>query len=94
MISLEMIARLLAKQAQGWQHGWVAVEKHEMHSWLKTKTRIVIHRKNIRGPVQKILDKSLILLLKELTPRNILKTCSDQDTGLVQPELGSGCFCQ
>jgi hypothetical protein len=30
MISLEMIARLLAKQAQGWQHGWVAGEKHEI----------------------------------------------------------------
>jgi hypothetical protein len=54
MRNLEIIARLLAKQAQGWwQHGWVAVEKHEMHSWLKTKTRIVIHRKNIRGPVPK-----------------------------------------
>ncbi len=51
MPNLEIIARLLAKQAQGWQHGRVAVEKHEMHSWLKTKTRIVIHRKNTRGPV-------------------------------------------
>lgn len=53
MRNLKMIARLRAKQAQGYQHGWVAVEKHEMHSWLKTKTRIVIHRTNIRGPVPK-----------------------------------------
>jgi hypothetical protein len=47
MLNLEIIARLLAKQAQGWQHGWVAVEKHEIHSWIlinthvENKTRIV-----------------------------------------------------
>ncbi len=29
----EIIACLRAKQAQDWQHGWVAVEKHEMHRW-------------------------------------------------------------
>ena len=27
MRNLEIIARLHAKQAQGWQHGWVAVDE-------------------------------------------------------------------
>ena len=53
MRNLEIIARFRAQQAQGWQYGWVAVEKHKMHSWLKNKTRIVLHRKNTRGPVPK-----------------------------------------
>ena len=52
MRNLELIARLRAKQAQGWQYGWVAVEKHEIHRWtnmLKNNTRIVIPRKIIGG---------------------------------------------
>jgi hypothetical protein len=36
MRNLKMIARLRAKQAQGWQYGWVAVEKHELPSWIDT----------------------------------------------------------
>ena len=61
-----MIARLRAKQAPGCQHGWVAVEKHEMPSWIDTFrhvekkiTRIVIHRKKLGGHYHKILDKSM-----------------------------------
>ena len=46
--------------------GGVAVEKHEMPSWIDTfrdmlgkKTRIVIHRKKLGGQYHKILDKSM-----------------------------------
>jgi hypothetical protein len=63
MRNLEIIACFRAKQAQGWQYGWVAVEKHEIHRWtnmLKNNTRIVIPRKIIGGQYHKILDDSLI----------------------------------
>ena len=65
MRNLEIIARLRAKQAQGWQHGWVAVEKHEMPAglthldMLKNKTRIVIHRNKLGGQYHKNFDESM-----------------------------------
>ena len=61
----EMIACLRAKQAQDWQHGWVAVEKHEMPAglthldMLKNKTRIVIHRNKLGGQYHKNFDESM-----------------------------------
>ena len=57
MRNLKMIARLRAKQDQGWQYGWVAVEKHEMPSWIDTFGHVGEKNKNshspkkIRGPV-------------------------------------------
>jgi hypothetical protein len=57
MRNLKMIARLRAKQAQGWQYRWVAVEKHEMPRWIDTFRHVGKKNKNshspkkIRGPV-------------------------------------------
>ena len=53
------------KTSSGWQHGWVAVEKHEMPAglthldMLKNQTRIVIHRNKLGGQYHKHFDESM-----------------------------------
>ena len=102
MRNSEIIARWRAKQAQGRQHGWVAVEKHEIHSWINThvenKTRIVVHRKKLRGPVPQNTWRDIqkpVWSSSEGTdpPEMPWKIVTIETRGLLQPELGPRCLC-